>query len=57
MRNLSSVPRSISDEIVQFCGNINPLSKPIYVDSLPLDGNSVGNCFNNVEDTLNSSES
>ncbi|OHE21026.1 MAG: hypothetical protein A2540_02865 [Sulfurimonas sp. RIFOXYD2_FULL_37_8] len=57
MRNLSSVPRSISDEIVQFCGNINPLSKPIYVDSFPLDGNSVGNCFNNVEDTLNSSES
>lgn len=57
MRNLSSVPRSISDEIVQFCSNINSSSKPIYVDSLPLCSNSVGNCFNNVEKTLNSSES
>lgn len=57
MKNLATVPSHLSTDILRFCHAINPESTPVYIDSFPSVGNAIGNCFNNVHNTMNSMES
>ncbi|MDO8454559.1 MAG: SEC-C metal-binding domain-containing protein [Sulfurimonas sp.] len=56
MRSLATVPREISDEIINFCHSINPQSTVNFIDSIPLKGSTIGNCFDNVNQSKNNDE-
>lgn len=56
MRNLATVPQKITDEIIKFCQSINLNTSPIYINSTPIKGNLRGECFENVQQSIQEGE-
>jgi hypothetical protein len=47
--NLTGTPEIISEEIIDFCKEINKQEKPVYLDVLPVEQSIENECFVNVQ--------
>lgn len=56
MRNLATVPHTITDEILAFCKTIIPSSTPLFISTKVQKGTSKGECFTNVSNSLEHNE-
>ena len=46
---MNTTPNEISEEILQFCGEIDPTTKPVFLEFFQVDGYISGECYGNVE--------
>ena len=56
MRNLATVPHTITEEILAFCRTITTHTSPLYISTKVQKGTKTGECFNNVANNLECSE-
>jgi hypothetical protein len=56
MKNLATVPFSITQNITNFCASITSEYQPLYITSHPAINAKKGDCFNNVASNLESDD-
>jgi hypothetical protein len=56
MKNLATVPSSITENITSFCHSITSQHLPLYISSHPAINAKQGDCFNNAKNNLQSED-